>query len=185
MVKKILIGIIAIVVIVVVAAGIWLYMNDYFYGVKVSEEKLGPLTFVYTTHKGDYSKVGPDMMAFYDKIKAKFGVNPTKGMAIYYDNPNTTKSEDLRSDIGYLLEGSDAKKMETIMISTKVRWIGPKDYVVVYFPLKGNASYMIGAMKAYPALSKYIELKGYKSAPSIEIYDTAKKQIVYGFQITR
>lgn len=185
MIKKILIGLIVIAVILGVVAGIWLYSNNYFYKVTVLEKKLGPLTFVYTSRKGDYSKMGPDMDMFCSKLMKAYNVDPSKGMAFFYDDPKTTKPEDLRSDIGFLLEGSDASKMETIMKTTKVKWIGQKDYVVASFPLKGNISYMIGAIKCYPALAKHIQAKGYKTGQSFEIYDMTAKQIMYGFQIVR
>lgn len=185
MIKKILIGIVVVVLLTGAAAYWWASGNDVFYKVTVSEKQMGPLTFVYMVRKGDYSKIGPDMDMFCKKIMDAYDVNPTKGFAFFYDDPKTTKPEDLRSDIGYLLEGADADKMDQIMKATKVRWIGPKNYVIATFPLKGNMSYGIGAMKCYPELGKYMKAKGYKMGPSFEMYDMAAKQITYGFQIVR
>lgn len=185
MIKKILVWIVVIVVIAGAGAYWWARSNDMFYKVTVSERQMGPFTFVYMSRKGDYSKVGPEMATFYSKVSDKYQVSPAKGFAIYYDAPNTVKTEDLRSDIGFLLEGKDANKMDAIMKTTKVRWIGPKNYVTAVFPLKGTASYVIGAIKCYPELSRYMQKKGYKAAPSFELYDMAAKQIIYGFQIVR
>jgi DNA gyrase inhibitor GyrI len=184
MVKKILIG----VVIVLVAAGVgvyyWMSTHQAFEKVTISEMNVGPLTFVYTTHKGEYSKISGDMMMLSQKI-SKYNCDLNKGFAIFYDNPQVTKKSELRSDVGFLLEGKDANKMNEIMKTTKVRWIGPKRYVTATFPIKDNMSYMIGAIKVYPELMKYMTAKGYKGAPSFEMYDTQAKVILYGIEIKK
>ena len=185
MIKRLLIGFVVLAVVIGGAAYWWLGANDYFYKVMVSENKMGPFTFVYMSRNGDYTKIGPDMEMFLGKIMNAYKVNPSKGMAFFYDNPKVTKPAEQRSDIGYLLEGQDAKKMDVIMKTTKVKWIGQKDYVVAQFPIKGNLSYAIGAMKCYPELMKYMQTKGYKMTTAFELYDMTAKKTTYGFQIIR
>jgi DNA gyrase inhibitor GyrI len=185
MLKKILIGI--VVVLLVAGCGVyyWMSNNQMFEKVTVSEMNVGPLTFVYTTHKGDYSKISADMMALSQKVQSKYDCTLTKGFAIFYDDPKVVAKSALRSDVGFLLEGKDASKMNEIMKSTKVRWIGPKNYVTATFPIKNNMSYMVGAIKVYPELSKYMAAKGYKMAPSFEMYDMNAKVILYGMEIKK
>lgn len=184
MLKKILIGLVIVLLVVGVGVYYWMSSNQAFEKVTVSEMNVGPLTFVYTAHKGEYSKISGDMMMLSQKI-SKYNCDLNKGFAIFYDNPQVTKKDDLRSDVGFLLEGKDANKMNEIMKTTKVRWIGPKRYVTATFPLKSNMSYMIGAIKVYPELMKYMTIKGYKATPSFEMYDIQAKMILYGCEIKR
>jgi hypothetical protein len=57
--------------------------------------------------------------------------------------------------------------------------------VVAEFPLKTSLSYMVGAMKAYPVLSKYIAEKNYKVTSSLEVYDMSAKRIKYIMQYNK
>src|SRR5271157_4836532 len=91
--------------------------------------------------------------------------------------PGNVKPEDLRSDVGFLLEGKELSRAGAIMTRIKVRMIGQRNYAVAAFPIKSKMSYMMGAMRVYPVLGKYMQMKGYKMTPAIEIYDTAAKKI--------
>ena len=53
---------------------------------------------------------------------------------------------------------------------------------VVEFPIKSTMSYMIGPMKAYPALSKRMKEKGFIPTLSLEVYDLPNKKIHYIMQ---
>ncbi|MDR0874503.1 MAG: hypothetical protein LBN27_13735, partial [Prevotellaceae bacterium] len=52
-------------------------------------------------------------------------------------------------------------------------------YVVTEFPFKGGMSIMVGLMKVYPALAKYIESQNLKDSPIMEIYDVQNKVVIY------
>ena len=68
-----------------------------FFKVQVTEAISGPYTIVYTEQTGDYSKANKAGMDIYQTLIAEFGVNPTKGFGIYYDNPQTVAKDKLRS----------------------------------------------------------------------------------------
>jgi hypothetical protein len=185
MLKKILTGL--VIILAVAGAGVYFFLNSqgFFTKIYVSEKILGPVTFVYTSYQGDYTKVGAPMKAFCAKVQKEYKLSSSKGYAIYYSDPKTTKTADLKSDLGFLLEGKDALKMPAIMKKYHVRWIGPKKYVTATFPIKNDASYMIGALKVYPELGKYMTAKGYKMSPAFEMYDVPAKLITYGFEVKK
>jgi hypothetical protein len=58
--------------------------------------------------------------------------------------------------------------------------------MVVEFPLKNSLSYMIGPMKVYPVIAKYMKDKGYNNeVPMVELYDMMAKKIYYIANITK
>ncbi len=65
------------------------------------------------------------------------------GMGIYYDNPATVTGSDLRSDIGALVNATDAKKLNTKSTVYKFKTIPAATRAVVDFPYKNNLSYLI------------------------------------------
>jgi hypothetical protein len=68
----------------------------------------------------------------------------------------------------------------------KITTINPGNKIVVEFPLKNSFSYMIGPMKVYPIIAKYMKEKWYTTqTPMIELYDIAAKKIYYMTEITK
>jgi DNA gyrase inhibitor GyrI len=183
MLKKLLIGLVVVIVIIAAVGAGWLSYMGYFAKVEVKEQMLGPLTFVYVPHKGSYATVGADMMNVSARLKTEFGIDTTKGMAIYYDDPSKMKEADLKSDVGCLLEGKDAAKADKVMTRMRVKIMYAKRYATASFPLKNKMSYMMAAMKLYPALSKHIAANGYRTMPAVEIYDMPAKEITAAFEI--
>jgi DNA gyrase inhibitor GyrI len=183
MLKKILIVLGILIVIVVVSASAWLYYVGFFSNVTIIERQMGPLTFVYDSYKGDYSKAGPVMDKVCNRLTAEFNIKPTRMMGIYYSDPKTTKTEDLKSDVGCLLENADAAKADVIMKKMKVRIMFPKNYCTAEFPMKNQMSIIFGIIKVYPEIGKYMKAKGYSMTPAIEIYE--KDRIVYAFEIKK
>lgn len=183
MLKKILIVLCILIVIVVVAALSWLSYMGFFSKVTIIERQMGPLTFVYESYRGDYSKVGPVIEKVSDRLESEFGIKSASAMGIYYSDPGTTKTEDLRSDAGILLDKADAAKADAIMKKMKVRIMFSKKYCTAEFPMKNNLSIILGIIKVYPEMNKYIRAKGYKMTPAIEIYE--KSRIIYAFEIKK
>jgi hypothetical protein len=173
------------VLVIVIAAGVYFYLssNGAFIKITVTEKEMGPFYFVYTTHKGDYSKVGPVMTNVFNKLARECNVMGEKGMGIYYNDPKTTKTADLKSEIGCLLYKADEAKADMIMKKMKMRIMYPKMYYLAEFPMKNQASFMLGVVKAYPVLAEYMKAKGYKPTPSLEIYE--KDKIIYAFEIKK
>jgi hypothetical protein len=183
MLKKILMVLVILIVIVVVSAVAWLSYMGFFAKVSVIEKKMGPLTFVYMPFKGDYAKTVPVFEAVRSKLAKEFNVRNVKDMGIYYSDPNTTKKEDLRSDVGCLLERADAIRADEIMKKMKVRIMFPKKYYTAEFPMKNQMSIILGIVKVYPEMTRYMKAKGYRMTPAMEIYEGDR--IIYAFEIKK
>ncbi len=138
-----------------------------------------PYTMVYVEHIGDYKKVGPVMDEIYQTLK-KADITQQAGMGIYYDNPATTPVDQLKSEVGSIIAPEDVSKVEDLWTSYKVKTIDKNDRIVIAFPYRNKLSYMIGPMKVYPVLEKYITEKGYTTwNAAIELYDVANKMIYF------
>ena len=140
----------------------------------ISEKIVGPFEIVYKEHIGDYSKVGPTMDEIYYGLK-DVGIQTTKGIGVYYDDPRLTERSELRSDVGSILEpnqiydGYDFKQM----------MIEKGSAVVAEFPYKSKMSIIFGVIRVYPKLNKYIEDNEIQAGPIIEVYDLAGGKIQY------
>ncbi len=174
--------IVAGVLLVMIAS--WMYAVGYFSTVTVTEEKIGPFTLVYQDMKGDYAKTGAVMDKLYASL-AGDKVFPTKGFGIYYDNPKMVKKDDLRSKVGCIIEGKDVAAVKKLKKKYTTMKLDKKDAMVVRFPIKNKASFIIGIMKAYPALTAYAKDKGYGFVESMEIYDMTNKVTLYTMNIVK
>jgi len=68
----------------------------------------------------------------------------------------------------------------------KITTLPAGNKIVVEFPLKNTISYIIGPMKVYPLIAKYIKEKGYANQVSmIELYDMVAKKIYYIAEISK
>jgi len=183
MLKKILMVLVILIVIVAVSAAGWLSYMGFFAKVTVIEKQMGPLTFVYVPFKGDYAKTVPAFEMIRNKLAKEFNITNVKGMGIYYSDPKTTQTKDLKSDVGCLLDRPEALRADEIMKKMRVRIMFPKDYCTAEFPMKNNMSIMLGVMKIYPEMAKYMKAKGYRATPAMEIYE--KDKIIYAFEIKK
>ncbi len=139
----------------------------------------GGETLVYEKMTGDYSQSGTVSNRVYHKLKDVYGIETTKGFGIYYDNPKTVEKNDLRSDIGCILE-SDFDKLESLKSDFQVSQYPQSEHLVAEFPYKGMPSIILGIIKVYPALNDYSEKNGYElDTPVMEIWDIPNKKITY------
>lgn len=174
---------IILVVIVLLAVGFLAYMG-LFSTMKVSEAKMGPYTIAYESFVGPYSQTGPVFAKVTAELKTA-GIAATQGLGIYYDDPSKVPSDKLRSDCGAVIKNKDVTKLYLIRTKLKVKRLAKKDSIVAEFPIRNVISYMIGPMKAYPALTKYILEKKYKMTMSYELYDEAQGKIFFVFVIAK
>lgn len=175
---------IILVVLVVVIAGLLAYYGA-FSKINVTEQNMGPYTLVYMEYKGSYSNAGKICNAVFGNL-SKQGIKSTQGFGIYLDNPQTVKAADLRSMIGCVIDKKDVSNLKDLLKGLKVMKFEKGNCVVAEFPIKGDLSYMIGAIKAYPELMKYIEAKGYKmTAPPMEIYNMQSSNIHFVVKINK
>ncbi len=109
----------------------------------------------------------------------------TKGVGIYYDNPQQVETSKLRSEIGCFLDSPvDSIQMAKISEKFRIKEIAKGQYLTTEFPNKGMLSIIVGIIKVYPAMTKFMEENGYKDqSPVTEIYDEPTKTIIYRKEI--
>ena len=128
---------------------------------------------------GPYSKVGPTMNKV-DSVLRIMNINCAQSFGIYYSNPNETPKEQCRSFVGNIIEPKDTGRIIAIKDKgLKVDTISSGQALVVEFPYKDKFSFMVGPLKVYPAFTKYMKEKNYKTTQSLEVYDIPNKKILY------
>jgi hypothetical protein len=182
---KIIKIILSILLILIIGILIFGWVNGLFTPVTVIEKEEGGYKLAGMEYVGAYKNAGKFMNEVEMKLK-NAGLECKKGFGIYYDDPKTTPEEKCRSFVGGVLEGNDYSKIPDLeSVGFKVDSIDIASSMVVEFPIKSDFSYMIGPMKAYPAISKQIMEKGYKVNVSLEVYNKPEKKIVYIMQYTK
>lgn len=176
--KKLGITLVALIVIVVA----WLAYMGVFISLKVSAQKIGPYTLVYEEYVGPYSDTGKVIKRVYDGCTQE-GVVTLKGFGIYLSDPKTTDWNKARSEIGCVLEAKDLGKAKKLAKKFKVKVWPVANCLVTDFPIKNDLSYMIGPMKAYPALNQALTAKKAQLATCLELYDLPAKKILFVFKL--
>ncbi len=168
-----------VVLIVMVVAG--LYYLGAFLPVEFTKQEMGPYKYVYEEYVGDYSKVGPVMTKVYNDLTAD-GIEATRGIGIYFDDPKTVAKEKLRSEVGSIIEEKDYAKLEALGDKYKIKVL-PKDYyLIAEFPFKNQLSIIVGVIKVYPVLAEYLQKNGYAMSEAIEIYEMSVQKITYAMK---
>lgn len=146
---------------------------------------MGPYVMAYVTFTGEYKNVGPTMNKLYANLSGA-GIISRTGAGIYYTDPATTSGDSLRSDVGSIIDVQQAKKLDKRSKDYKIQIITGGNKVIVEFPYKNSFSYMVGPIRAYPVMNKYLQEKGYKAeTPRIELYDMTAKKIYYMADIVK
>lgn len=149
-------------------------------------ENSGGEWFVYKSITGHYSQGSLVMDSIYYLLLDSLNISTTKGAGIYYDNPESVEDHStLRSDVGSFLNFvPDSALIESINQYLDVKELPVSRYLVTSFPIKGSLSYMIGVIKIYRSLDKYLKKYGYQiNSPITEIYDIENSIIIYRVEI--
>ena len=140
----------------------------------------GGETMLYREITGPYSQTGEAITKIRYDLKNEFKIEPNKDFGMFFDSPRKVEKSKLRSDVGCILENSDTLRLFWLRAKFNIMICPVKDYITTEFPYKGKVSIMIGLMKVYPALMKYVKANGYdESGPVIEIYDIPNSKIIY------
>lgn len=172
----IILGAVGVIVIVLL---VYLGYLGMFSKVTITEKPMGSFWMVYGRHIGEYKDVGPVMDGIYRDLKDSYSITTTKGVGLYYDNPQEVPKEKCRSIAGCVLEDKDAARVAELKKKYMVRKYPASNCVVAEFPFKSKMSIIVGIIKVYPQLGKYVKEKGYAMGPSLEIYDTPGKMTIY------
>ncbi|EGK00622.1 MULTISPECIES: GyrI-like domain-containing protein [Dysgonomonas] len=185
--KKLVKILLALVIgIIILLTAVYAYYGG-FRTVNFEEKETGGEVFVYENVTGDYSQSPVVMDSIYYALLNDYKIETTKGAGMYYDNPQQVEKSKLRSEIGCILDTPlDSMQMVVLSSRFKVKTLPKSDYIVGEFPNKGMISTMVGIMKVYPAMTKYIETTDYKAdGPVIEIYDVPAKVIIYRQSVSK
>jgi len=153
-------------------------------GPSVTEAKMGPYLFVYEEYTGPYMNTGKVFDKVYNAVKSD-GIETEKGLGIYFDNPSQVPAEKLRSQCGLVIEEKDLGKFAAVSKKYKSKKINASNSIVAEFPIRNALSYAFGPMKAYPALMKYAQKKGYAPAEAYELYDMPAGKIYFVMPIVK
>ncbi|WP_281541224.1 GyrI-like domain-containing protein [Maribacter aestuarii] len=180
--KTIFLGILGLILVAMIGA--FAYYGGF---TKISPEiiQCGGETLVYEKMTGDYAQSAIVSDRVYQNLIDDHGIETTKGFGIYYDNPKTKEKSTLRSDVGCILE-TDFDKLDAIRADFEVSEYPLGEYLVAEFPNRGMSSVILGIIKVYPALERYVEENGYESdTPVMEIWDVPNKKITYRKQLIK
>lgn len=147
--------------------------------VTFTEREMGPYVLVYEKHTGDYKQTGTIMDSINSKLLGEEGVFAGKGFGLYYDNPKTVETANLRSIAGCIVENVPEDKIKNLKNKFLVAEFPQAQCVVAEFPYKGFVSIMLGVMRVYPKLSEYMQAHQYTMTPVMEIYDKPNSKILY------
>lgn len=183
--KMLKIILIVIVVLIAIVAIIYIYYGG-LSKVEVKEEMQGGEVLVYEEVIGDYAQTGKYTDKVYYELLNNEEISTTKGFGIFYDNPQQVEKSKLRSEIGCIVEGLDSTQIADLAGKYKVRTYPKVNYVTAEFPFKGHMSIMLGLMKVYSQIDKYIKEHGISDKGAImEIYDVPNKKIIYRKEIVK
>lgn len=171
---------ITVTVIIVIAAlsGLYFYYGG-FYDIKIRTEMTGGETIVYKKVTGDYKQTPSVTDEVYDYLLNQCKIKTYKGFGVFYDNPKNVKKEELRSEVGCIIEPEDVHKLDTTCCMYEVKQLPYKQSIVTEFPYKGGVSIIIGLIKVYPQLENYVKKHNLPDTPIIEIYDIPNKKVIY------
>lgn len=176
------------VIIIISAISIIILILAYygaFAKIKVKVEPHDSNYIVYKPVTGSYKQSGIVSDEVYYDLLNNYGVETYKGIGLYFDDPKDTATEDLRSEIGCVLESTQISDLEEIKDKYNTKKLSEGNYPTVQFPYKGKLSVIFGLLKVYPALNKFKEdNKEYQNSYIIETWDIPNKKIIYRIILT-
>ena len=173
------IALIILGLVVVIVAALFIYYGGLR---KVASNilKQGGETLIYEEQIGDYSKSAGPIDKMYYALLNEEGIETFRGFGIYYDNPRKVEKSRLRSEVGNILEDPDPAILEKLEGRYNIKTLPEKEYIVTEFPYRGKLSIMMGIMKVYPAMNRFVRENGFdEDGWVMEIYDMPGKKIVY------
>lgn len=174
--KKMILGI--SVIIIALAFGLYSYYGG-FHDIKIRTETTGGETMVYKKVTGDYKQTSSVTNELYNYLLNDLRIETYKGAGIFYDNPKQVKKEELRSEAGCIIEADDIHKLDTTLCKYEIKRLPYRESAVAEFPYKGGISVLIGLIRVYPKLEKYVKAHHLPEHPVIEIYDVPGEKIIY------
>lgn len=143
-------------------------------------EDLGGEMIVYKEVKGDYKQTKPVTDEVYNYLLNELKIETYKGIGIFYDDPKIVAKEQLRSEIGCVIESKDIERLNENNCTYAIKTLPVKSAIVTELPFKGLISILIGIVKVYPAIRKYIDEHNLANGGYlVEVYDIPNQKTVY------
>lgn len=159
---------------------IFLIYSGLFSKVEIKEKEMESYILVYDEHIGEYKGTRDVQDRIYDKLLNDEGIETYKGFGVYYDDPKKVAKEELRSIAGCILEKKDYGKIEELKKKGfKIKESEQGEAICAQFPFKSPLSVLLGIIKVYPSMDKYVEEHGIDKKEIMEIYDIPNKKIIY------
>jgi hypothetical protein len=173
---------------IVIALIITLFILFIYYGgmtiIKPEVKRTGGEFLAYQKVTGNYRQSGSISDKVYSELIDKLKIGTYKGFGIYYDDPKSVPVEELRSDVGCIIEKKDLERINEVRKIFEVKELSVKNYLVVEFPYRGSFFIIIGILKVYPLLKKTTILQNLDSNGYVmEIWDIPNKKIIYRKEI--
>jgi hypothetical protein len=151
-----------------------------FHKVNIQTINTGGEILVYENITGAYNQASKISNKIYYELLNQYGIETTKGFGIFYDNPKNVEQNKLRSEIGCVVENIDDDTLDKLKANFQVKILPNENCLVAEFPFRGFPSIMMGMIKVYPIIGKYIIKNNFKDGPIMEIYDNfVNKKITY------
>ena len=176
MIKRIIMWLIFIAIIGWAAL---LYYSGYLIKIVITQQEMWPYTLVYEAYTGDYNTVGPVMDKLYNWLIDDVQIKTDKWFGIYYDDPAVVAKEQLRSDIGVIVDDQYSSELFRLQGKYAVKTRPKQQALVAEFPYQSQLSIIAGVMKVYPELNKYVIANNLQMREVMEIYDRTAKKIFY------
>jgi hypothetical protein len=144
--------------------------------VVMSVGEQGPFCLVYREHTGPYREVTAVLLDVRRYLKDKRSVTSSKGFARFLDNPQKVSPQHLRSIAGCITDSL----LPDVQLPYKTDIFPGTRAVTGAFPVRTFLSQLIGPLKFYPRLFRFLSQEKLQGDGSVmEIYDKAAKKIVY------
>lgn len=181
--KALKITLIIIVATLAVLIGVSAYYGG-FRKIEFSIVERQPEWVVYESVTGDYGQTPQVTDRVYNTLLNEWGIETYRGFGIFYDNPQDTEKDKMRSDLGCMLENApDSFLISQIETKFNIKELPEGKFLTTEFPYKGSLSIMFGIMRVYPAMNKYCIEHNIGDSPIMEIYDVPNGKIIYQKEI--
>ena len=153
--------------------------------IDLSIDVQGGELLVFKSQTGDYKNSGKVMDEIYESLIKDFNITSYKGFGTYYDNPREVQRDLLRYDAGCIIGKQDINTIIKLKERFEVAECPKKRYLIAEFPYIGKISVILGVMKVYPTISKYLKERELPQNGSVmEIYDVPGKKIIYRKEVS-
>eukprot|EP00742_Colponemidia_sp_Colp-10_P004471 GILJ01004773.1.p1 GENE.GILJ01004773.1~~GILJ01004773.1.p1 ORF type:complete len:187 (+),score=9.17 GILJ01004773.1:269-829(+) len=157
---------------------LFLWYMGYWTKLKCNIHTAGPLLTVYEDMRGPYMHIGKTFVSLQNKLVAD-GITLGNAFAIFYDNPATVASADLRSVAGYILTPEQFRKLPTDKYLTKD--IPFTKMLSIEFPYRNMLSFILAPFLVYPRLKMEITRNPrlVHRSGSMEVYMVERGKLMY------